>query len=77
MIKNRYEEARDLAHGNDAAIKDLERIKKLIDNDEVYWSANCDEPCGWDGLSYRCNCDNRRVYWEWQDKEQRFEATEY
>lgn len=26
---------------------------------------NCDESCrGWDGLSNRCDCGNRRVYWE-------------
>ena len=26
---------------------------------------NCDDPCaGWDGKSHRCECGNRRVYWE-------------
>ena len=80
---NRYEEACELAesllrHGNDAAIKDLPRIKELIDKSEIYWSANCDGYCfGWDGLSYRCDCDNRRVYWEWRELWQRFEAVEY
>ena len=23
----------------------------------------CEDDCGWDGLSHRCNCGNRRVYW--------------
>lgn len=26
---------------------------------------DCDEECkGWDGESYRCQCGNRRVYWD-------------
>lgn len=26
---------------------------------------NCDGPCsGWDGVSHRCDCGNRRVYWQ-------------
>ena len=24
---------------------------------------NCDNDCAWDGISHRCNCGNRRVYW--------------
>lgn len=31
---------------------------------------NCDpEECsGWDGISTRCSCGNRRVYWCWNGK---------
>jgi hypothetical protein len=26
---------------------------------------NCERPCrGWDGTSGRCDCGNRRVYWD-------------
>jgi hypothetical protein len=25
---------------------------------------NCDDCVGWDGESRRCDCGNRRVYWE-------------
>lgn len=24
---------------------------------------NCDSDCAWDGISHRCYCGNRRVYW--------------
>jgi hypothetical protein len=26
---------------------------------------NCDDCDGWDGVSRRCSCGNRRVYWIW------------
>lgn len=26
---------------------------------------NCEDCPGWDGLSCRCNCGNRRVSWDW------------
>lgn len=29
--------------------------------------SSCDRPCrGWDGKAYRCECGNRRVYWDSQ-----------
>lgn len=28
---------------------------------------NCEGCSGWDGVSHRCNCGNRRVYWERND----------
>jgi hypothetical protein len=26
---------------------------------------NCEDCKGWDGLDYRCECGNRRVYWSY------------
>lgn len=26
---------------------------------------NCDDCPGWNGISNRCDCGNRRVYWVW------------
>jgi len=79
---NRFEEAylvaeRMAQQGDTRANVDLLRIRNLIDTVEVYWSGNCDEPCGWDGESNRCHCGNRRIYWEWQDGMGYFTPMEY
>lgn len=79
---DRYQDAVNLAEslakaGSIRALEDLPRIRAMIDNGEVYWSGNCDEDCGWDGLSHRCNCGNRRVYWEFDTKLGMFFACEY
>lgn len=46
----------------------VEEVARRTSVDEVIWwdfvGQNCDEPCqGWDGVSHRCECDNRRVTW--------------
>jgi hypothetical protein len=39
-------------------------IRKLIESGELF-PVGCD--CNtWDGLSRRCSCGNRRVYWHWE-----------
>lgn len=42
--------------------------KRIKDNSGGYFEfngQNCDGPCrGWDGVSHRCDCGNRRVYWQ-------------
>lgn len=41
-----------------------EKIKSLNGALVDFDGKNCDEPCnGWDGISHRCECGNRRVYW--------------
>jgi hypothetical protein len=40
--------------------------EKLESSSEFYFNGeNCDEDCGWDGVSRRCFCGNRRVAWEY------------
>lgn len=60
-----------------AATKEVE-----LSNDTISFEGqNCndfqdEEVCsGWDGLSHRCECGNRRVYWEtYGDPETGFHA---
>ena len=34
-------------------------------------NSNCDDDCrGWDGNDRRCDCGNRRVFWEWEDTDE-------
>lgn len=33
------------------------------EGDILFSGQNCDDCAGWDGLSRRCNCGNRRVSW--------------
>lgn len=38
---------------------------------------NCDGPCrGWDGVSRRCDCGNRRVYWDEHEDGTRYAAAD-
>lgn len=50
------------------AIEDIERVGGYI---SFSGQSSCDDlesGClGWDGVSYRCSCGNRRVYWEISD----------
>ena len=44
-----------------------ERIKTYMEGKEYvdFRYKNCDDECkGWDGYNGRCDCRNRRVYWE-------------
>lgn len=47
------------------------RCKTIKDNDELieFEGKNCDECNGWDGVSRRCQCGNRRVDWEYDYNE--------
>lgn len=48
----------------DAAVANAEDVG-YVDFD----GQNCDSECiGWDGTSRRCDCGNRRVYWETQQQ---------
>lgn len=57
-------------------IEDREILDKLVcekiesSSDEFFDfdGKNCDDPCaGWDGISRRCECTNRRVLWVLSD----------
>lgn len=42
-----------------------ELVKEKLDSDEGPWECDGCEECGtWDGCEGRCECGNRRVYWE-------------
>lgn len=57
-LDNCIEVADDLAYGIE--VERLTKIGGLFDFD----GQNCDGPCsGWDGISRRCECGNRRVSW--------------
>jgi hypothetical protein len=48
---------------------------------EVRWHSfggddNCENCSGWDGVSHRCDCGNRRVYWE-RDESHTFEKPSF
>ena len=47
----------------------LDYFRANYDPDEMYEfdGMNCDSCIGWDGISRRCFCGNRRVYWVWQN----------
>ena len=51
----------DAIEAAEAAARDLSNADGFyrFDGDET-----CEECPGWDGLSRRCECGNRRVYWE-------------
>lgn len=39
-------------------------LPRLVDEDDFDFNGqNCDNCSGWDGVSRRCNCGNRRVEW--------------
>lgn len=42
-----------------------------------FYGKNCEDPCqGWDGMSRRCECGNRRVSWTVEkDSDGNFSAT--
>jgi len=44
-----------------------EQILPLLLDDDFesfgFEGENCDTSCGWDGMSRRCHCGNRRVSW--------------
>jgi len=39
-----------------------------------FYGQNCDDCHGWDGESRRCECGNRRVYWETNEVAEGFYA---
>jgi len=47
--------------------KALDYFRANFDSEEMYEfdGMNCDDCDGWDGVSRRCSCGNRRVYWIW------------
>lgn len=55
--------AEDIAYEEEVA-REVERIKK--EDLLISFSGDdyCEECAGWDGVSRRCECGNRRVYWE-------------
>lgn len=51
-------------------------VPRLIDVEPIRFDGqNCDECPGWDGLSRRCECGNRRVYWEYNAANQTWTPT--
>jgi hypothetical protein len=39
-------------------------LPRLVEGDDfAFGGQNCDDCSGWDGISRRCNCGNRRVEW--------------
>lgn len=53
-----------LTANNLAFLKEVERLKSKT-TFYFFEGQNCDGPCnGWDGVSNRCECGNRRVSWQ-------------
>ena len=57
-------------HGKNAEAYFYQHYAHTIENEwSIYFDGmNCDEHCGWDGASNRCNCYNRRVSWVWDSR---------
>jgi hypothetical protein len=50
-------------------IAEEEYIKDYLENSDgfiEFCGMNCEDCLGWDGRSHRCECGNRRAYWEQQ-----------
>ncbi len=56
-LSNALKTANDLAF--DEAVLDMSNGVEYHD----FYGKNCDDCLGWDGISRRCACGNRRVYW--------------
>jgi hypothetical protein len=78
MEKLKKEEEEDKEEKEDRkAAKRKHRFKELICSElEKYnwFSFEGDELCttecqGWDGLNRKCDCQNQRVNWEWDDED--------
>jgi hypothetical protein len=50
---------------NDTRWEELYKEKTAVPGDYPFNGMNCDFECGWDGVSNRCNCGNRRVCWDY------------
>jgi hypothetical protein len=70
---NAVEEARENNQHDPKAIAALVDIERRVTAMEMFsfFGGNCEEitdrACdGWDGISRRCDCGNRRVEWIWE-----------
>jgi len=57
----------------DDKYKEMENSLDFVD----FEGNNCEECAGWDGLSDRCECGNRRVYWEYDKTTKSLNAVAY
>jgi hypothetical protein len=51
---------------NQLKFEQLIKEKLESSSDFPFYGENCDEDCGWDGISRRCFCGSRRVSWEYE-----------
>ncbi len=45
----------------------LRDVIRRLRHENVSISVGCDGDCCWNGVSRRCSCDNRRMYWNWSE----------
>jgi hypothetical protein len=58
--------ADDEADKGNTALRDaLPELSLRIHEGDI--RCDCQECGSWDGLDRRCDCGNRRVYWEWSE----------